>query len=200
VSLFSKLRGTAETLFQVGLGGPQAKNNAGNLEARNATDAAFVIVRGATPVAANDLATKAYVDAGDTTAMSVLGNGYLQTPVTNTTTVYADAGFTATFTPPASGNVLIRWGVSQAVSSAAILGEGFTTPRFTGGNVMAASDANAALLGSGVSGGLATNSVQVEQRYTGLAASLTTLHFSVRADSGGDTMQWQNFWATIYSA
>ena len=63
MALYSKLRGTFETLWQIGKGGPQWKNNAGPLEARNATDAAFQIVRGATPVGADDLVTKAYADA-----------------------------------------------------------------------------------------------------------------------------------------
>lgn len=65
MSLFAKIRGTIETLFQLGLGGPQLKNNGGAIEARNATDTGFAVARGATPVAANDLTTKAYVDAGD---------------------------------------------------------------------------------------------------------------------------------------
>lgn len=65
MSLWEKLRGTTETIFQIALGGPQVKNNAGVLENRNAADSGFVIDRGATPIAANDLATKAYVDAGD---------------------------------------------------------------------------------------------------------------------------------------
>jgi hypothetical protein len=73
MSLWSKIRGTIETAWQIGLGGPQVKANAGNLEARNAADAAFVIVRGATPVAANDLATKAYVDSG-----AVIADGGVQ--------------------------------------------------------------------------------------------------------------------------
>jgi hypothetical protein len=64
MSVFSKIRGTIEQIFQLGLGGPQLKNNAGNIEAQNPTATGFVIVRGATPVAANDLATKAYVDSG----------------------------------------------------------------------------------------------------------------------------------------
>ena len=63
MSLWSKLRGTIETIFQIGLGGPQWKNNAGAMESRNATDSAFNITRGATPLAANDYATKNYVDS-----------------------------------------------------------------------------------------------------------------------------------------
>ena len=89
MSLWSKIRGTVETIFQIGLGGPQVKANAGNIEARNAADAAFVIVRGATPVAANDLATKAYVDSGAVIADGgvqeirfALGTGAAQNSVT----------------------------------------------------------------------------------------------------------------------
>jgi hypothetical protein len=45
MSVYSKLRGTIETLFQLGLGGPNLKNNGGAVEARNAADGAFAIVR-----------------------------------------------------------------------------------------------------------------------------------------------------------
>lgn len=62
MSLWSKIRGTVETIFQLGLGGPQLKNNAGVIEARNAGDSAFAVARGASPVADNDLTTKQYVD------------------------------------------------------------------------------------------------------------------------------------------
>lgn len=62
MSLYSKLRGTIETIFQIGLNGPQWKANGAVIEARNALDTLFAIGRGATPVAANDWATKAYVD------------------------------------------------------------------------------------------------------------------------------------------
>jgi hypothetical protein len=73
MSLWTKIRGTIETRFQISLGGPQWKNNAGNIEARNPADSGFVIGRGATPVAANDWATKAYVDSG-----SVIADGGVQ--------------------------------------------------------------------------------------------------------------------------
>lgn len=63
MSFFSKIRGTFEALFQIGKGGPQLKNNAGVIEARNAADAAFAIVRGLDPVAANDLLTLSYFNA-----------------------------------------------------------------------------------------------------------------------------------------
>ena len=64
MSVWAKLRGTVETIFQLGLGGPNLKANGAVVEARDAADTAFVIVRGLTPVAANDLTTKGYVDSG----------------------------------------------------------------------------------------------------------------------------------------
>lgn len=68
MSFYSKLRGTAELLFQLGLTGPQLKNNAGILEFRDDTDAAFVIARGLDPVGANDLVTKQYHDNNNASA------------------------------------------------------------------------------------------------------------------------------------
>jgi hypothetical protein len=69
MSLFSKIAGTISSFLQIGgPGGPGLNNNAGNLEARNSANTAFTIMRGATPVAANDLATKAYVDTGGASA------------------------------------------------------------------------------------------------------------------------------------
>ncbi len=62
MSLWSKIRGTQELLWQIGLGGPNVKNNAGVIEARNAGDSAFATVRGASPQGDNDLVTKAYAD------------------------------------------------------------------------------------------------------------------------------------------
>jgi hypothetical protein len=62
---FSKLLGTIASFFQFGdTGGPGINANGAALETRNAANAAFAIHRGATPVAANDFATKAYVDGG----------------------------------------------------------------------------------------------------------------------------------------
>jgi hypothetical protein len=58
MSLYSKIRGTIESLFQLGLSGPQLKNNSGAIELRNSTDAAFVVGRGADPVGPNDFVTK----------------------------------------------------------------------------------------------------------------------------------------------
>jgi hypothetical protein len=68
---FSKLRGTFETLFQLGKGGPNLKNNAGIIEHRNNADAAFVIARALDPVAANDLVTLGYFNANNAAAQGV---------------------------------------------------------------------------------------------------------------------------------
>jgi hypothetical protein len=55
MSLWSKIKGTAESAWQIGLGGPLLKNNGGVIEGRNAADSAFAVMRGATAVSGNDL-------------------------------------------------------------------------------------------------------------------------------------------------
>lgn len=66
MSLFSKIRGTAELLLQLGKGGPQWKNDTASaavvLGARTLDDTAFVNVRGADPLIDDDLTTKRYTD------------------------------------------------------------------------------------------------------------------------------------------
>lgn len=61
MSLWSKIKGTIESTFQLGLGGPVLKNASGAVEARNSADTGYAIVRGATPVGDDDLTTKMYV-------------------------------------------------------------------------------------------------------------------------------------------
>ena len=63
MSFFSKIRGTFETIFQIGKSGVQLKNNAVKLEVRDAADAAFVIARAADPVGNDDLVTLRYFNA-----------------------------------------------------------------------------------------------------------------------------------------
>ena len=55
--VFEKLRGTIESIFQFGLGGPNLKNNAGVIEARDAADAGFAQLRAAPGSNGNDVAT-----------------------------------------------------------------------------------------------------------------------------------------------
>lgn len=64
MSIQQKIRGTIETVLRFGLGGPQVKNNAGALEARNSADSDFAIMRGQTAVSGNDLITFAQWSAG----------------------------------------------------------------------------------------------------------------------------------------
>lgn len=82
---FDRLRGTVLSIFQIGKGGPQLKNNVGALEARNAADGAFAVVRGAAPVDVSDLTTKAYVDAFDARTIE----RRLTATATTTATTYA---------------------------------------------------------------------------------------------------------------
>jgi hypothetical protein len=66
--VWEKLGGTSETTFQIGLGGPKVKNASGVLEARNAADGAYVVMRGADPSGVNDLVTKGYTGSISATA------------------------------------------------------------------------------------------------------------------------------------
>lgn len=68
MSFFSKLRGTMESLFQLGKGGPNLKNNGGAIEHRNNADNAFAISRGASPVGNDDHVTLQYFNANNNAA------------------------------------------------------------------------------------------------------------------------------------
>lgn len=68
MSLWNKIRGTTETLFQFGRRGVQVKTNSGALEVRNNTDAAFAIARGADPVGNDDLITLRYFNLNNASA------------------------------------------------------------------------------------------------------------------------------------
>ena len=61
--LISRVQAFINSFFQLGgLTGPGFNANGAALEARNATNSAYAVMRGAAPVADNDLATKGYVD------------------------------------------------------------------------------------------------------------------------------------------
>ncbi len=62
MSLLSRISGVVGNLFRIGLGGPQLKNNAGVIEARNVGDTGYAVLRAGTPVGVADLATRAYAD------------------------------------------------------------------------------------------------------------------------------------------
>lgn len=58
-------RGTSQSSFKLGKNGPLLKNNGGVIEFRNASDTAFVDIRGSvsSPTNPNSLTTKSYVDS-----------------------------------------------------------------------------------------------------------------------------------------
>jgi hypothetical protein len=61
-SVYDRIRGTAELLFQLGLGGPQFRNQTVSsvvgIEMRNAGNTGYVVARAADPVGDDDLVTK----------------------------------------------------------------------------------------------------------------------------------------------
>ena len=86
----SKIRGTTETAFQIGLGGPQLKDDTGEIDARNAADAAYVNVRGADPIIADDLVTKRYVTAPNVSYTPAVLTNWPPTAPTNVQTALDD--------------------------------------------------------------------------------------------------------------
>lgn len=88
MSWFSKIRGTIESLFSIGIDGPQLKKNGDVLEVRDATDADFQITRGKDPVGNNDYVTKQYFDANNAAAQ---GLTYAKLAVGTSTVVSSSA-------------------------------------------------------------------------------------------------------------
>lgn len=63
MGLFQRLAGVVNSFLQLGgPAGPGFNVNGSALEARNAANSAYTVMRGATPLADNDLTTKNYVD------------------------------------------------------------------------------------------------------------------------------------------
>lgn len=63
MSRWSDLLGTTGSYFRIGgTSGPRLKNSSGVIEARNAADGAYAILRGLDPSGDSDLTTKLYVD------------------------------------------------------------------------------------------------------------------------------------------
>lgn len=69
--VFEKIIGTINSYLQIGLQGPRVKNNGGNIDARNATDGAYVNVRVADPVGNNDAVNLEYFNAHNDGAAGV---------------------------------------------------------------------------------------------------------------------------------
>lgn len=134
--------GTSSPSFQIGLQGPQLKNNSNVLEARNNPDSAFSLVRGATPVGSNDLTTKQYVDTKSgavPVSAQFDGNNTLPTNsnaakyyVVTTTGPNASIGQVLYDDGSGSGTVTVFPATYQIIS---------TTQAFTGGTVTFAANA-----------------------------------------------------------
>lgn len=137
MSLWSKIKGTVETIFQIGLGGPNVKNNAGAVEFRNAGDSAFAVARGASPVNDNDLTTKQYVDlVNKPTVVGLQFNGNNALPNNSATEqfyVVTTSGANATI-----GQLIWDDGSNAGVATVVAALEGrsiFTSAAFVGGTI-----------------------------------------------------------------
>lgn len=143
MSFFSKIRGTFETLFQIGKGGPQLKNNGGIIEARNSADAAYVIARALDPVGNQDLVTLGYFNSHNEGAAGI---ELVKMPLARATKV-------STATIP--DNSIIRFAIIDVTT----LYDG-TTPTFT---VKRTGDATVIPIDTGDSDLTQVNTFQVEQ-------------------------------------
>lgn len=76
MGLLKKIVGITNLLFQIGIGGPKLKNNAGAIEARDNTDSGFVVIRGANGVSGQDMVTASQMAASriETFRFVVSGN------------------------------------------------------------------------------------------------------------------------------
>ena len=117
VSLFSKLRGITETVFQIGVGRAQLKSlSTGELEVRDSADSAYAVLRVATPVGNADAVTKLYADSivgggggssSVTKAGFILASSFSGTPQKATVTFgtsFVDASYAVVITCVTSNN------------------------------------------------------------------------------------------------
>jgi len=85
MSIYKKNRGSIESIHQLGIGGPNLKNNSGVIEAKNAADSALAVVRAADPSGDTDLAPKGWINSNFAIEMDSLTYGRLKR---NSTTQY----------------------------------------------------------------------------------------------------------------
>lgn len=136
MSLWSKIIGTIETKFQIGLGGPQLKANAGSIDARDSADAAYVKIRALDPAAAQDVATKNYVDTGTLGgAVREVEFTLANTPASQSSTTVLPANVVVTkvqlsVTTPFSGGATIA--IGQAGSTSLLQGTTDNNPQVAG--------------------------------------------------------------------
>ena len=151
MNIFSKLAGTIATFFQIGgAGGPGWNANGSAIEGKNAANSALTVVRGATPVGANDLATKAYVDAGGAAGAIAeirfaLGTGAAQSSVTQLPANAYVVSATLEITTPYSAGTTISVGQTGSpnllmltTDNVATLANAYTVPQDTSWGASAA--------------------------------------------------------------
>lgn len=142
MSIFQKIRGTIESIFQLGLGGPQLKNNSGIIEARNSTDATYAVVRGAPPVGDNDFVTKLFLQSNATPCVVTAqfdGNNPL--PANTGTEHYIVV--TTTGANAAIGEIIYDNGSGSGTAVLLAASDGrmiFTTQAYSGGTISLQAD------------------------------------------------------------
>ena len=119
MSFFSKIRGTIETIFQLGLGGPQLKNTAGAIEARDPADAAYAILRGAPAVGPNDATMLAYVNT-----LAIVARACTTAALPAYTYANGSSGVGATITGNANGALAAIDGVTLSAGDVLLVQNG----------------------------------------------------------------------------
>lgn len=139
MGVFSKLAGTVSSFFQIGgPAGPGVNANAGALEARNAANSAFAIMRGAAPAGDNDFTTKAYVDktANKPVPVSAQFNGNNPLPANSAT----ESWIVVTTTGPNASIGQLLWDDGSGVGTVTVIPAAtgntiVTTAAFSGGTI-----------------------------------------------------------------
>ena len=140
---FEKLRGTIETIFQIGLGGPQLKANGAVIEARDADDTGFVRLKAATPTEDNDVTTKLYTDSLQR-AMVVKRQADTSISIPNNTAVRGFVVVTTAGSGAVLGAILFDDGSNTGTMTILVAVEGrtiTTTDTLSGGTITFDADA-----------------------------------------------------------
>jgi len=141
MGLFSRIAGFVGSFVQFGgPAGPGLNANSGALEARNAANNAFAVMRGATPVGDNDLTTKVYVDTLSSRFYITAQANAVSALIANTATehfIIVSTPGTGTASAYVAGTIL--WDDGSSAGNVTIIGpivgaEIFTTTSFTGGS------------------------------------------------------------------
>src|SRR5271154_300517 len=139
MSLFSRLAGVINAFFQIGGPGGAGWNDVGAtaIEAKDPTNTTFVIVRGATPVAPNDLVTKGYADTlFKPIAVGLQFNGNNALPANTATEKF----YVVTTTGPNATIGQVLWDNGTGAGTVTVLGavtgnEIITTAALAGGTI-----------------------------------------------------------------